>query len=338
MSVVLKEIENGNLRSVYLIHGPETYIIDDSIKKITSRVLSEEEMEFNYTQHDLVDIPLHVALDDAETMGFMSDRKVVVIKNAVFLSGQKDTSKVEHNIARLESYIQDPNPDTILIVVAPYEKLDKRKKVTKLLTKEAGVIEAASFNERSAEVWIREKTKELNIQITHGAIGRLLQNVGANLLVLDNEIEKITTYLNEGEIITEDIIDEMVAKTLEQNVFTLVEKVTTRQLDAAFTILYDLLRQNEEPIKILSLITRQFRIIFQAKILLRNGASQGDIAKQLKLHPYAVKVAADQGRQFDEYVLQGIIRTLADLDYQMKTGKNKRLLLELFLTSLQKHN
>src|SRR5690606_7655580 len=107
----------------------------------------------------------------------------------------------------------------------------------------------------------------------------LVQNVGANLLVLENELNKMATFLNPGETITEDVIDEMVAKTLEQNVFTLVEKVTTRQLDSAFTILYDLLRQNEEPIKILALITRQFRIIFQCRILSQQGVGQGDIAK-----------------------------------------------------------
>lgn len=336
MSAILKEIEQGKVRNVILLHGPETYIIDNSVKKIISSMLSEDEIEFNCTQYDLTDTPLDLALDDAETMGFMSDKKIVVIKNAVFLTGQKDKTKIEHNITRLEEYVKDPSPFTILVIIAPYEKLDKRKKITKLLTKEAGVIEAASFNERNAENWIREETNKLHIRITDGAIGRLIQYVGANLLVLENELKKIATYLNEGEELTEDIVDEMVAKTLEQNVFTLVEKVTTRQLDSAITILYDLLRQNEEPIKILSLITRQFRIIFQSKILSQQRMSPRDIVKQLNLHPYAVKLAIEQGRHYEHTELQDILRQLAELDYQMKTGKNKRLLLELFITSLHK--
>ena len=330
----MMNIEHG--KNLYLIHGEESYIIESSIKQIVSNVLTDDEMDFNYSQHDLRETPLHVALDDANTLGFMADKKVVVLKNAIFLTALKDTSKVEHDVTLLETYAKDPNPDAVVIVVAPYEKLDKRKKVTKLLTKEAFVIEAASFDERRAENWVRERVQAMGIQMTNGASGRLIQNVGANLVVLEQEINKIVTYLNPGESITEDVIDEMVAKTLEQNVFTLVEKVVNRQLDAAFTILYDLLRQNEEPIKIIALITRQFRIIFQSKILLQQGASQSDIAKQLKLHPYAVQIAAGQGKKFENQELQVIIRQLADLDYQMKTGKNKRLLLELFLTSLNK--
>lgn len=326
------KIESG--RSVYLIHGEESYIIDDSIKQIASSVLKDEEMEFNYSQYDLNDTSLKVTLDDADTLGLMADKKVVVLKNAIFLTGQKNTAKVEHDVSLLESYVQNPNPDTTLIIVAPYEKLDNRKKITKLITTQAFVIEAGRFNESRAEAWVYERTQALGIQISQGAIGRLLQNVGANLFVLENELNKMATYLNPGESITEGIIDEMVAKTLEQNVFTLVEKVTTKQLDAAFTILYDLLRQNEEPIMILSLITRQFRIIFQTKILLQQGGTQASIAKQLSLHPYAIKIAMEQGKQYTPDEVQDILRTLSDLDYKMKTESNKKLQLELFLTSL----
>lgn len=321
-------------KSVYVISGEEHYIIENSLKQIVQNVLSDEEMEFNYSQHDLKEIPLKVALDDADTLGFIADKKVVVLKNAIFLTAAKDTSKVEHDVSLLESYVQNPNPDTVLVIIAPYEKLDKRKKINKLLTKEACMIEAAKFDERKAEGWIRQQTQAKGIQITSGAISRLVQNVGANLLVLENELIKMATFLNPGEMITEDVVDEMVAKTLEQNVFTLVEKVTTRQLDSAFTILYDLLRQNEEPIKILALITRQFRIIFQSRILSQQGVNPGDIAKQLKLHPYAVKIAMDQAFQFEFLELQNIMRTLADLDFKMKTGSNKKLQLELFITSL----
>lgn len=336
MNKILREIEQGDYRGLYLIHGTENYIIDDAIRKITRGVLSEEDMEFNLSQYDLADTPIQEAIDDAETLSFMSDKKVVIVRNAIFLTGSKDKSKVEHSLEGLESYVKDPNPNTVFIIVAPYEKLDKRKKLTKLLNKEAAVIEATTFNERNAEQWIREKTREMNLPITAGAIGRLLQNVGSNLLMLNNELQKMAIYIDEGESITEETVDEMVAKTLEQNVFTLVEKVTTRKLDDAFTILYDLLRQNEEPIKILALLLRQFRIIFQSKILLQQGVPQSDIAKQLKLHPYAVKVAMDQGRQYGEQDLKDILRTLSELDYKMKTGGNKQLLLEMFLTSLQK--
>jgi DNA polymerase III subunit delta len=327
----MKEIENKEFRNLYLLYGTETYIIDEAVKKITTGVLSEEDMEFNLSQYDLVDTPIEVAIDDAETMSFMGDKKVVIVKNAFFLTGQKEKG-VEHNVELFEQYVQFPCPTTVFIVIAPYESLDKRKKITKALLKHAGVIEATSFNERNAENWIREKAKEMNVNITPDAIGRLLQNVGANLQMLENELLKMEMYVGEGGTITEETIDEMVAKTLEQNVFTLVDKVVNRKIDDALKIFYDLLRQNEEPIKIASLITRQFRIIFQVKIL--SGVPQAELAKRLGLHPYAVKVALQQGSQFQEDELIDILNKLAEADYKMKTGNNKQLELEMFLTNL----
>lgn len=329
----MKEIENKEFRSLYLLHGTETYILDEAVKKIVNGALTEEDMEFNLSQYDLEETPIEVAIDDAETMSFMGDKKVVIVKNPIFLTGQKEKG-VEHNLDFFEQYVQSPCPSTIFVIVAPFEKLDKRKKITKALLKSAGVLEAAGFNERNAEMWIREKTNEMNVRITPDAIGRLVQNVGANLQMLESELSKMEMYVGDNGTITEEIVDEMVAKTLEQNIFTLVDKVVNRKIDDALKIFYDLLRQNEEPIKITSLITRQFRIIFQAKILTKQGVPQGELSKRLGLHPYAVKIAVQQSSQFQEDELMDILNKLSDMDYKMKTGTNKKLLLEMFLTDL----
>ncbi len=132
-----------------------------------------------------------------------------------------------------------------------------------------------------------------------------------------------------------DVIDQLVARSTEQNVFILIEDIVNVRLERAFVILEELLKQREEPIKIAALIARQFRIMLQVKELSKQGYSQQQMASQIGLHPFAVKVAEGQARKYDIEKLSRIMSQLADLDFQMKTGKIDKVLgLELFLLRL----
>jgi DNA polymerase-3 subunit delta len=126
---------------------------------------------------------------------------------------------------------------------------------------------------------------------------------------------------------------------LEQNIFVLVDNIVQRKIDAAFRIYYDLLKQNEEPIKILSILSGQFRLIYQVKELARKGYGQQQIAGYIKVHPFRVKLAAGQAKLFKDEELTEIMQMLAEADYQSKTGgMNKELIIEMFLFRLQGRN
>lgn len=323
-----------NIRPVYLIHGMENFIIDESLKEITQKSIAEEDLEFNVVAYDMEDTSISTAIEEAETMPFLGERKLVICKNAYFLSTAKVKSKVDHNLDRLEKYIHNPAPHTVLVLVANYEKIDKRKKVTKKICKEASVIEAGVSNPNAASRFVADEAKKLEVTITSDGCGRLLQMTGVNLLLLHNEVKKMADYVGVGGTINEDVVDLLVAKTLEQNVFTLVDKVMKRRYQEAFAMLKDLLQQNEEPIKILSLLTRQIRIILHVSILAKEGISQKDMASRLKLHPYAVKVAQEQCSQFSQKELLTALEKAANADYAMKTGNDRRTTLELFISSL----
>jgi DNA polymerase-3 subunit delta len=115
----------------------------------------------------------------------------------------------------------------------------------------------------------------------------------------------------------------------------LIEKVIRKDRTRAMQIFYDLLKANEEPIKILSLLINQFRLILQVKELSVLGYGQQQIAGNLKVHPFRVKLAMQQAQLFQASELTSIMNQLGDADYEMKTGKKeKQLLLELFLLKL----
>ncbi|WP_249413979.1 DNA polymerase III subunit delta [Alteribacter keqinensis] len=329
---MMKHIKREELSGLYLLYGSESFMVSDTLQKLTGSALSEEEIEFNLSQFDMKDTPVELAIEEAYTFPFMGSKRVVILKEAYFFTGMKVTAKAEHDLKKLEAYIQNPAPETVFIAVVPSEKLDERKKITKLFKKHGRVMEGKPFEEKELFSWLDEKAKEQNVTIDREAKGQLLMLTASNLMLISSELRKMAIYTGEGNTITKEVVDELVARSLEQNIFSLVDGVVKQNLDGAWRIFDDLLKQKEEPIKILSLLARQFRILYQVKQLSEQGYSQKQMASQLKLHPYAVKLAAGQAQRFEDRHLLTILDQLAETDFKIKTGQlDKKLAVELFL-------
>ncbi len=333
---VWKKIEEKQLSSIYLLYGTESFLIDETKQKLIQSVLTEEEMDFNFSVYDLEEVPVETAVEEAETLPFFGDKKLVFLHNPTFLTAERSKEKVEHNLKVLEAYIESPAPYTIMVFAAPYEKLDERKKLTKLLKKKAEVVEAKKLNDKEIKTWVRSQAAANGVQMDEEALEHFLMLAGTNLQLLASEIDKLSLYASEEKRITVDIVDKLTARSLEQDIFALVDRVVSGNIEAAFRIYYDLLKLNEEPIKILAVIANQFRLIYQTKELSRKGYGQQQIASFLKVHPFRVKLALRQTGNFSDEQLSSIIMMLADSDLQMKTsGMSKKLIVEMFLFRLQ---
>ncbi|WP_026693937.1 DNA polymerase III subunit delta [Peribacillus kribbensis] len=330
-----KKIERKEFAPVYLFFGTESFLINETKQVLIQNLLAEDELDFNLSVFDMEETPVEAALEDAETLPFMGERRLVFLQNAYFLTAEKNKSKVEHNVSKLESYLNDPAPYSIVVIVAPYEKLDERKKMTKELKRKASVLEAKKLSEQEIRIWIRERTAAADVQIEEPAIDLLMEISGTNLMMLANEIEKLALYSHDTRLITPETVEMLTAKSFEQNIFTLIERVLQRNIQEALSIYYELLRQNEEPIKILSVMAGQIRLLYQVKELTRQGYGQQKIASVLKVHPYRVKLATEKTRRFSERELMVLIHQLAEADYKIKTGQaDKKLAIELILLKL----
>lgn len=336
MMPIWKKLEQKQLSALYLLYGTEAFLIHETKQRLIQSVLTEEEMDFNFSSYDLEETPVETALEEAETFPFMGEKKLVILNNPVFLTAERSKDKIEHNIKKLEEYIANPAPYTILVFSAPYEKLDERKKITKLLKKNAEVMEANKLSDKELKSWLRSRAAASGAQIDEEALDHLLAIAGTDLMMLASEMDKLALYVSDAQPITVDIVDQLTARSLEQDIFSLVDKVVTGQAEKAFRIYYDLLKLNEEPIKILAVIANQFRLIYQTKELARKGYGQQQIASFLKVHPFRVKLAAGQARSFSDEQLAAIMMLLANSDLDMKTSAMaKPLIVEMFLFKLQ---
>ncbi|AOM82572.1 DNA polymerase III subunit delta [Salisediminibacterium beveridgei] len=329
---LVQDLSAGKMDRVYLLYGTETYLMEDVLQRIIANSLSEEQHDFNYSKFDMNEMPVELAVEEAFTFPFMGGQRVVLIRDPWFLTAQKDKSDVEHNTDALLSYISQAPEETIMILFAPYEKLDERKKLVKTLKKNVRVYKAEPMSEKELREWISARTETAEVQFEQEAVDAFLTLTGANLMVMASELNKLTLYAADGGVITREIVYDLVARSLEEDIFALVEAAVNHHTSEALKIYKDLLKQKEAPLKILSLMVRQFRILYQVKELKGQGYSEKAMAGKLKLHPYVVKLAGRQSSRFQARYLLKQIDELAEIDHRIKTGQiSDEMAVELYL-------
>jgi DNA polymerase-3 subunit delta len=327
--------KNGRFMPIYVCYGRETYLMQEFIAFIVDQAVPEEYRDLAVSKYNLNDVPLAEVLDDAETAPFLAPKKVVIADQAWFLTGAKEKSKAEHDTDRLLAYAASPAEDTVLILKVTADKLDERKKLVKALKANDALIPFQPMDHAALLKWIATQAGRRRVAIGEEAADRLLMNTGADLQQIAAELDKCSLYVGEGGEITAETVDRLVPRTVEQTVFVLIDEIVRRRFERAMDVFYDLLRQREEPIRILALIARQFRLIFQVGALSRRGLPDPQIAAEIGAHPYAVKLAREQSKLYREAELARILDELAEFDYRMKTGRSDKVGgLEMFLLGL----
>ncbi len=332
-----KKIKANQIAPIYLMFGKETYYIDETLRLLLSTVLNDDERDFNLSTYDLEEVPIDVAIEDAQTIPFFGDKRVVIVKNAWFLTGIKEKEKIQHDLEALQAYILSPSPSAILVIIVHADKLDERKKITKLLKKETELIEAKVPDEKGLAEWILAEAKRNDVTITEDAAQLVLQYVRGSITLLVQELGKLSMYVGQKGIINKEVVQLLTSKTIEDNIFELIDCVIQKKVSQAMEIFQDLLKLNEEPIKILSLLSSQIRLLYHVKDMSHRGYGQQQIATILKIHPFRVKLALQKVAQFSNDYLLHSLDELAEMDYRIKTGRiDKKLALELFILKQNK--
>ena len=306
----------------YLLYGTNDYLINQEIEKLKEKnnITDNDVTRYDYTETLIKDI-----IDDATLVPLFSNKKMIIVDNSTIF---ESTSKKEDTVV-LEKYLSSTNDFTILIFIDKVDKLDERKKIYKLLKDNNSVIECNTLNINNL---VKEKFE--SYKIDSSTITKFINRVGTNPYNLINEIEKLKIFkINEKVITDEDI--KFASKNIEDNIFDLINYIVNKNSEKVIDIYHDLLSRGSEPIAILVLIANQFRIILQSKLLYYKGYTEKDIASTLSIHPYRVKLAIQNSRNYSNELLIEYIDKLAILDYEIKSGeKDADTGLELFLLGI----
>jgi len=323
------------LASIYLLHGTEVYLLQILLKQIIELASGSEDPAFDMSTYNMEEHPVELAVEDANTLPIMGEKRIVILDNCFFLTGDTRKRKVEHHMTQLTNYIASPSPDTVMVFLAPYEKLDKRKKMVKNLEKEAKIFEWNTLTDTMLYQILYDQAQQYGVEYTQAAHQRLLAVSGTNTSILVNEVNKLALYAEGNQDIDEELVNRLASPTLESDVFSMVNRIMHRDAQESFRILADLFQQKEESVKLLALIMRQFRIIFQTELYQKQGLSQKQIASRLKLHPYAIKIAAEQTKGYGEHALKKAVILCSDTDVAIKTGQVDKVVgLQLLIQKL----
>lgn len=328
----LAKIRKGQFSPVYLFLGTESFFIQEAREALLRHSMDEGDQELNVGVYNLEEVPLDRALEDAESLPFFGERRLVIAENPQFLTGEKPKNNLEHDIGWLEAYVNQPADTTILAFFAPYEKLDNRKKISKLLQKKATIVDVSPLGATETRQYLSRYVKEEGFDMDRNTAQFFFERTEENLSKGIHELQKLFLAAMDTKKITKKMVEDLVPRNLEQNIFEIVTDVLNKNTQQAIQTYRDLILQKEEPIKINAILLGQFRLLLQVKLLAKKGYQQPDMAKVLKIHPYRIKLANQQIRNLSEEVLMRAYLGLVEAEKNMKTGNSlKEIQFELFM-------
>ncbi len=312
---IINDIKNGNIKPIYFLMGEEPYYIDKLTEYIEDNVLSEEEKGFNQMVLYGRDVTVEDIVGNAKRYPMMADRQVVIVKEAQELS---------RTIDKLESYAENPQPTTVLVIAYKYKTLDKRKKLTKTIEKNGLLFESKKLYENQVAAWISRVLKPKDYSIEPKAAAMLVEFLGTDLSRISNELDKLQIILPKGTVINPNHIEENIGFSKDYNVFELRKAIGDRNELQSYRIAQHFSQNKKEYPMVLTvgMVFGFFSALLQYHGL--KDKSPGNVSKVLKVNPYFLKDYDVALKNYPMKKVSSIVAKLREIDVKSKgVGANQ---------------
>ncbi len=266
--------------------------------------------------------------------GLFSTKKLVLIKNSM-IKGTTDQQKEILAILKSNSALEKDENTVVIFFEAGAPK--KNGALYKFLFKIAKKQEFGPLEGIALSNWAITHLKTLSstASFSKSALNILLASTGNDLFVLSNEITKLVSYKNGGEITDGDVIL-LVKSKVDSTMFEAIETLSSGNKARALALLHEQIAKGEDVYYILSMYTYQIRTLLKIGDFYWQGmTSAPQIAQASGIHPYVVQKSLSQIRNLSEAKTKQMLRDLAEIDFNAKTGKIDPLLaLDTFIVSL----
>ena len=308
----------------YLIYGVDKYLIDKEIDKIIKKNKIDNNSIIRYSlNEDSIDN----ILEDANTFNLFSDTKLIIVNDANIFTSSNDilTDKIIN-------YLNNYNDKSYLVFTLLSDKIDNRKKITKVMSDKGNVID---LNKKDVDTnYIISYLKENGYQINMSDARMILNKVGNNLFSINNELDKLMLFKLEDKVIDKNSIDLLINENIDSSLFALVDSITNKDKNKMLKLYHECLLESV-PIMIINMLANKYILLYQVKRLISDGYSDDKIAKELEVHPYPVKLARNMCYSYSVKEILDIILKLANLDKDIKLGNvNGEVGLEFLLLSI----
>ncbi len=332
---VIKQLAAGQFASLYLFFGEEKYLQEELIAHLEAAFL-EGDNEFSSEKIDGSDTGLDQVLEKLSEKDLFSSRRLIVLENPPYLSPPRKTDRDDTSeetestvsadrdrIECIEHYLHaggSQTKDAILVITTP--KVDRRKKIYKLIDQKGVAVECNQLKGELLSGWIRNKAKTLGKSISQEAMDRLLMADDHNLHYLSSELEKYALLLGKHEQqISGAVVDRLFSGDIQGDVFKLADALAGNNLVEADRLLTMLLGRREKPLQIFFMLVRHYRLLLKARCLMDEGLPQSQFPAVLEVQHFVARRLREQAALFGRKTLEEAIIILQATDNKIKTGQ-----------------
>ena len=317
---------------IYLFTGTSEIFIKNRMNRI---IQSFNKYEYTIIKYDMETTSLSTVLSDAITVPFLEELKIIILKNPKFLT--KSATSTKDEIKAMLKYLKNPCDSTLLIIDATNTVINQSNEIYKMLKNVARIIDYPDPEEIELKGWIVRSFDANGIDIKDDALTLLLEYIGDDQARLSQEIDKLSSYVGKGGTIRKEDIKLLVPKNINNEIYLLIKAIINHDLALTNQIYDNLITHTKDSLTIFSLISNKFKELLSTYRLLKYGYSQSDIAKFYNVSTGKAYYIVQEARAFKLSDLEFYIDKLAELDYQIKSGKlDKTIGLELLLLKLLK--
>ncbi len=346
----LSEIESRKLKAAYVFVGDEAFFRKRCCDAILEHLVAPDSRDFSVFEYDLGEASLSQVLDRARTPSLMAPFQVFFVRGVKTLFGRGSN---EEKIAAIEAYCKNPNPDALLVFVADHIGIpadvrrmeltdkDRYQRIRDEMGSFCGIVELARVQEGEAVRWIGEYCATRAVKIDSDGARELVDALGANMMMVSNELEKLILYAGEKKKVTLGDVETMVLAAKQRSLYELTDAISAKDRVRALEVLEALLASGdgeEAAIGHLYMLAKTFRQMLV--ILERNVRDQRMLWAALwqgfRVPPFAADDIIRQARRYkSKRELTRAIRLVAKADLALRSNPpGKRLILEKLVLDL----
>lgn len=310
-NTVLSDIKKRKFSPVYLLHGDESYFIDQITDALEEHVLNDAQKGFDETILYGKDTSIINVVNAAKRYPMMSDHQLIMIKEAQELKWKAEEEA-------LLKYLENLTPTTILVLAYKHGKFDKRKKIYKAFEKAGVVIESTKLYENKIGEWVIGQFRDAQRQIHPQAAAMMAEYLGTNLSKIANEIQKLILNVPKEQEIQPIHIEQNIGISKDFNVFELQSALAKRNTVKAMQIAdYFAANPKSNPLPVvMGNLGNYFTKILKYHYL--PDKSPQVAAKQLGVHPFFLKEYELAARNFNRKKTFDVIHQLHIYDLKTK--------------------
>ena len=303
---LIAEIENKQFKSVYLLTGEENYAIDKISDFFENNVVSEDFRDFDQTVLYGRDVTMDAIVGLAKRFPMMSPYQLVLVKEAQDIK----------NWDLLKLYLDNPQPQTVLVFCYRHKKMDKRTQVYKAINTKGVVFEKAKLYDSQVPGWIMDYVNENGYSISQKGACIIAEAIGADLSKIVNELSKVFISIPKGAEITDDAIEQNIGISKDYNVFELQNAIGRKDVLKCNKIInHFAANPKENPIQ---MVLTNLYGYFMKIMIYHQVDDKRNAASVLGVNPYFLKDYQMAAGNYSLPKLATIIRFLKDADLKSK--------------------